>query len=183
VFAIAVTLLALDLKVLSLPNGMAVPGLTSTGLGAALARQWPSYMASITSFFSVLIMWVNHHAIFRIVCRVNVRLLLANGLLLMVATIAPFSTNLVAEYFRTPGGRLACLIYGGTFLLGSIAFNLTWYVITHDPGLLRHDAPESMIIKIMRSYRNGVPIYLVAMLGAFISVYVTMGICTALWIY
>jgi hypothetical protein len=56
-------------------------------------------------------------------------------------------------------------------------------VITHDPGLLRHDAAETMIAKITRSYRNGIPIYLVATLSAFLSVYVTMGICTALWIY
>jgi uncharacterized membrane protein len=46
VFAIAMTLLALDLKVPSSPNGTAL-----SGLGAALARQWPSYMAFITSFF------------------------------------------------------------------------------------------------------------------------------------
>jgi hypothetical protein len=71
----------------------------------------------------------------------------------------------------------------GTFVVGSIGFNFTWHVITNDPGLLRHDASEAMIAKIMRSYRNGVPIYLIAMLGAFVSVYVTMGICTALWIY
>jgi uncharacterized membrane protein len=159
VFAIAMTLLALDLKAPSLPNGMPIPGLSAAALETALARQWPSYMAFITSFFSILIMWVNHHAMFKLVRRVNVRLLMANGLLLMVATIAPFSTNLVAEYFQSPGGRLACLVYGGTFVLGSIAFNITWYVITHDPGLLRHDAPESMITKITRSYRNGVPIY------------------------
>jgi len=162
VFAIAMTLLALDLKVPSLPDGTAMPG-----LGAALGHQWPSYVAFITSFFTVLIIWLNHHAMFKLVRRVNVRLLLANGLLLMMATVVPFSTELVAEYFQKPGARLACMIYAGIFVLASVFHNPTWYVASHDPGLLADDAPERVVKRITRHYRNGIPIYVIAMLGAF----------------
>lgn len=183
VFAIAMTLLALDLKVPVLPNGAALPGHGVAGLGVALARQWPSYMAFITSFFTVLIIWLNHHAMFKLVRRVNVRLLLSNGLLLMMTTVVPFSTDLVAEYFQKPGARLACIIYAGTFVVASVFHNFTWYVASHDPGLLRSDAPDRAVQKITRSYRNGVPVYVIAMLGAFISPYVTMGICAGLLIY
>src|SRR5260221_10103395 len=55
VFAIAITLLALELKVPSL-GAAATPKL----LWAALAAQWPSYFSFFTSFITVLIMWVNH---------------------------------------------------------------------------------------------------------------------------
>jgi uncharacterized membrane protein len=55
VFAIAVTLLVLELKV------PPVSGLPSGGLGRALLAEWPSYVAYLLSFSVILIMWVNHH--------------------------------------------------------------------------------------------------------------------------
>src|SRR5579863_5349666 len=73
VFAIAMTLLALELKV---PHPASAADLPS-----ALASEWPSYLAFVTSFFTVLIMWVHHHAIFRLVHRVDAKLLFANGFL------------------------------------------------------------------------------------------------------
>ena|ERR1700722_6592852 len=69
VFAIAITLLALELKV---PHFDANGDMTAK-LIAGLDGQWPGYFAFITSFFTVLIMWVHHHAIFRLVRRVEPR--------------------------------------------------------------------------------------------------------------
>src|SRR6267154_1601546 len=93
VFAIAITLLALELKVPHLESGGRV---TSAAIAAGLANQWPSYFAFVTSFFTVLIMWVHHHAIFRLVQRADVTLLFANGFLLMLVTVVPFPTAVVA---------------------------------------------------------------------------------------
>jgi hypothetical protein len=56
-------------------------------------------------------------------------------------------------------------------------------VASHDPGLLSDDATERAIKRITRHYRNGIPIYVIAMLGALLSPYVTMGICAGLLIY
>ena len=50
VFAIAVTLLVLELKV---PD-MAVAGTSTGALAKALLQQWPSYVGLVTSFFTVL---------------------------------------------------------------------------------------------------------------------------------
>jgi uncharacterized membrane protein len=97
VFAVAITLLALDLRVPNL-GGHA----SAWSLAVALAQQWPSYIAFVTSFFTVLILWVSHHSIFRLVQKTNARLLFANGLLLLLTTIVPFSTSLVTEYLRFP---------------------------------------------------------------------------------
>src|SRR5262245_44864453 len=57
VFSIAITLLALDLKV---PRDDA--GTSGETLRAALLNQWPAYVAFLTSFFSILTLWVHHHA-------------------------------------------------------------------------------------------------------------------------
>lgn len=53
-------------------------------LAAALLDQWPSYLAYALSFLNVLIMWVNHHALFRIIRRTDHLFLLLNGLLLLM---------------------------------------------------------------------------------------------------
>ena len=55
VFAIAITLLILEIK---------VPSSDTAGLAAELARQWPSYLAFFISFAFIGIMWINHHGMF-----------------------------------------------------------------------------------------------------------------------
>src|ERR1700761_2870287 len=99
VFAIAITLLVLELKVPHLATGEEP---TSAGLRFSLLRQWPSYLALFTSFFTVLIMWVHHHTIFKLVRKADARLLFANGFLLLLVSVVPFPTAVVAEYLATP---------------------------------------------------------------------------------
>ncbi len=107
----------------------------------------------------------------------------ANGLVLMFTAVVPFSTSLVTAYLRYPAAKLACAIYGGVFVLMSLAFNLLWYGVLGDRKLLKADASVEVIERINRSYRLGTPVYILATVGAFISPYVTIGICTALWIF
>ena len=89
VFAIAITLLVWQLHVPRLgshPSGAA--------LWPALGREWPSYLSFLTSFATILIMWINHHAIFRLVQRTSTSLLFANGfLLLLVVTSSSAASN------------------------------------------------------------------------------------------
>ena len=174
----AITLLALDLQVPHFGNEP-----TPAALAGALLRLWPSCLAFITSFFTVLIMWVNHHTVFKLVHRTSARLLFANGLLLMLTTTVPFATSLLTQYLRTPAAKIACAAYGGIFLLTSFSYSLLWYGILSDRRLLRTDASEQLIARINRSYRLGPPLYALATLGAFLNPYVTIGICTALWIF
>ena len=175
VFAIAITLLVLELKVPHLPDGGAGGSLT-----AALLRQWPSYVALVTSFFTILVMWANHHAIFRCVRKVNAPFLYANGLLLLVVTVVPFPTALLAEYYEKPGAPVAAAAYAGTFAVAGLGYNLLWRAAIAGRRLLRPDVSEEKIREISRSYRLGVPGYLAAAAGAFIDVHVTVGICLAL---
>jgi uncharacterized membrane protein len=178
VFSIAITLLALDL---------AVPHLGRDGsnraLADALARHWPSYVAFVTSFFTILVMWVNHHHVFKLIRKPSARLMFANGFLLMMTTAVPFSTALLSEYFGLPGARLACAVYAGTFVLISVGYILVWQSLLHDRSLMKSDVSESTIETITRNYRLGTPLYLVATLAAFFSVYVSVGICTLLWVF
>jgi uncharacterized membrane protein len=178
VYAVAITLLALDLQVPKLGNAA-----TPAAVATALLAQWPSYLAFVTSFFTVLIMWVNHHAMFKLVQRTSARLMFANGLLLMLTTVVPFSTSLVTQYLRYPAAKIACAVYGGTFVLISFAYAFLWYGHLHDRTLLRPDASAEVIARIDRNYLLGPPMYILATAGAFVSPYVTIGICTGLWVF
>ena len=175
VFAIAVTLLVLEVRVPHLQDGGA-----GGSLARALAAQWPSYVALVTSFLTILVMWANHHRIFELVRRVNAPFLYANGLLLLVVTVVPFPTAVLAEYFQKPGATTAAAVYAGTFVLCGVAYQLLWRAAIAGRRLLRSDYSEKRIQEIHHRYWLGVPGYLVATAAAFVSVYLTVGICIAL---
>jgi len=177
VFAIAMTLLALELKVPHFDAG----GNMADRLISGLTNQWPSYFAFVTSFFTVLIMWVHHHAIFRLVKGVDATLLFTNGFLLMLVTVVPFPTAVVAEYLRTPAAGVACTLYSGFFVLIGIAF-IVLLRAAFRPAVLDPDASTATIARLRKSYRLGPPLYLAATVAAPFSPWLAMGICTALWI-
>ncbi|HEY7337495.1 MAG TPA: TMEM175 family protein [Bryobacteraceae bacterium] len=177
VFAIAITLLALELKTPHLAGQEA----QSHSLAAGLLGQWPSYFAFVTSFFTVLVMWVHHHLIFRLVRRSDVTLLFANGFLLMLVTLVPFPTAVVAEYLETPAAPAACSLYAGIFLLVAIGYSLLLWAAFRD-SIRDPRASEATMVRLRRSYRFGPPGYVAAAIAAPFSPWLAMGICTALWI-
>src|SRR5258708_37720496 len=111
VFAIAITLLVLDLKVPTQPP-----------LLAGLLAQWPVYAAYLISFAFILIMWVNHHWMFQHIARVDSTFMLCNGLRLLGITVVPFPTNIVAQYILTPEQNVAAAVYNGWFFVIGIFF-------------------------------------------------------------
>jgi uncharacterized membrane protein len=92
VIAIAITLLALDLTV---PE----PGRGS--LLAQLGNHWPQFAAYAVSFFTLGIIWVNHHARVSMIARVDRTLLFINLVLLMFVVLIPFATATMATYLTT----------------------------------------------------------------------------------
>ena len=65
VFAIALTLLAIELK------APLLHGVSNASLIAALTERWPEYLAFVNSFASILLMWISHHNIFKAVQQIN----------------------------------------------------------------------------------------------------------------
>jgi uncharacterized membrane protein len=163
VFAIAITLLVLDIKVpRDMPNAQA--------LGRALAQQWPSYLALVTSFATILIMWINHHRLFTLIGRFDHGLLFYNGLLLFGVIIVPFPTALVAEYLGHPGQYVAAAIYNGTFLLIAVFFNVLWRSASRGHRLIHPAADRQAVQAVTDSYRWGPLMYVIAFVLGFISV-------------
>src|SRR5690349_1513954 len=90
VFAIAITLLVLEIHVPEIESGRS--------LWAALGQGWPSYAAYVVGFLVIGVMWLNHHTTFGYIATVNRPLLLLNLLLLMVIVAVPWPVELVARY-------------------------------------------------------------------------------------
>jgi uncharacterized membrane protein len=179
VFAVAITLLVFNLQVPHLPAGaISVPA-----LGSALFRQWPSYLTFMTSFATILIMWVSHHGIFRLVYRTDTPFLFANGLLLLLVTVVPFPTSLVAQYLSTPAAPLACAVYAGVFVVINLAYNLLWWAAVRERRLLHPAVTPRQVKRLTRHILLGLPVYLLAALLAFWNAYVSLGLCSCLWIF
>jgi uncharacterized membrane protein len=119
VFAVAITLLALNL---------AVPGPGHGPLGQQLADHWPVFAAYVVSFLTIGIIWVNHHAVVGNFSEVDRPLLFLNLLLLFFVISIPFATATIADYLKGgPDAALAAAIYQGVFLGMSLSFGgLFW---------------------------------------------------------
>jgi len=178
VFAIAITLLVLELKV---PN-LAAGAVTPAALAKGLLQQWPSYIGLATSFFTILIMWVHHHGIFRNIYHTDAWLHFANGCLLLMVTFVPYPTSVLAAYLKTPAAEMAMVFYSGTFVMIAVCFYLV-IVAGFRKKLLAPSASMEFVNKTCRSYRYGPPLYLVATLAALVDVRLSLAICTGLWIF
>lgn len=178
VFAIAVTLLVLELRA-------PLPGTLQDGesLLHALWHEWPSYLAFVTSFATVLIVWINHHNLFTMIRRTDHNLLLLNGFLLFVVTFIPFPTNVLAEYIQESSARTAAVFYSGTFLMMAVAFNLLWRYVARDGGLLAQDVDRDVVRRINGQFRIGPLTYLACVPIAAINAVAGFVLVTLLAIY
>lgn len=178
VFSIAITLLILEIKV---PPAADVQ--TYGTLLNALLRQWPSYLAYVLSFMSVLIMWMNHHKLFRHIHRSDHLFLVLNGLLLMAVTVVPFPTALLAAFITGAQGKTAAAVYSGVFLIIAILFHAVWSYASYRNRLLARTHDVQSVAAISRQYRFGPLMYLIALLLAFVSVWASVGMCMALAVF
>lgn len=157
VFAIAITLLVLDLHA---PNTITIKN--GAELLTFLRGEWTSYLAFTLSFFSIFIMWVNHHKIFKQIYSRNTAVMFANGLILFLVTLVSYPTALLARFFEGEASNIAVAIYTGIFVLINISYNLLWFVASSNKKLLRPEITNSAIKKIRNNYLYGLPTYLIA---------------------
>jgi uncharacterized membrane protein len=184
VFAIGLTLLVLDFKVpkpSELPAGAGPFG--THGLLAALLAQWPTFLAYVTSFATILVMWVNHHVLFGLIRRTDHVFLYLNGMLLLCVTFVPFPTALLAAYVERPGATAAAALYSATFLAIAVIFNLLWRYASRGRRLLDRAAPAAAIAEIDRSYRFGPPLYALAFVLAFFDLTASVVTCLGLAVF
>jgi uncharacterized membrane protein len=176
VIAVAITLLVLNITV-------PMPGATS--LAHDLGRRWPEYGAYATSFITIGIIWINHHVMIGRLARTDHSILILNILLLLTIGLLPFATDLLAQYLnRGHGQHLAAAIYGGAFLLMSIAFfTLNAFILLLKPHMLRVGLPMDARRWILARGFTGIPPYILATAIAPASQYATLAICAGIAVF
>ena len=153
VFAIAMTLLILEIR---------TPDRLGAGqLSHALFALWPSYLAFATSFFTIGVMWMNHHRLFNLIGKSDQTLLAINGLLLFSITFIPFPTALLARYLNHPDSRIAAILYNAVFLFSALCFQgLLRYASGRDGHLLDAAVDPESVVAVRRQYRFGPLLYI-----------------------
>ena len=178
VFAIAITLLVLDLVV---PPHERPEGQT---LAVALGAEWPAYFAYLVSFLVIGIIWINHHAMFALVRRVDRRVLFANLFLLLTVSVIPFPTRLLADYLTSEDdAHTAAAVYSTTMFAMGLAFSLLFLAITRDARLLHAPLPPEAVRLARRKFGAGMVFYAATIGLAFVSAVLTLAVHAALAVY
>src|SRR3989441_10400856 len=141
VFAFAIPLLALTLR---------DPATSGVSLSQGLIDEWPSFFAFVTSFITVLIMWMNHHNMFNYIRRIDRRLMLLNGVLLLFVVLTVFTTSLVAAHIQLGDAGDAATVYAGTFFVLAVVWNGLWWYCTSGRRLLGRTVTDQQVNTITR---------------------------------
>jgi len=161
VFAVAITLLALNITV------------KGPGYGRLLHQVgllWPTLLAYVVSFFMIGIIWVNHHVLVRSIVVVDRTLLFLNLVLLLFVVLIPSATSTVAQY-RLAGnldGRVSVALYAAVFLGMSIGFAAIFEWTLHGERVTWPLPPEQHWRARARFVSGGL-VYLVAIGVALIN--------------
>ena len=167
VFAIAVTLLVLDIG---------VSATAGQNLGDAIRGLWPSYLAYVASFSTIGAAWLGHNAITEYLDRADAAFVRLNLLLLLFVSFLPFPTRLVAEYIHHDRAeRVAVTFYGIVLLLSSTMLLILWRYAVR-AKLVRPDLADEEIELLTERLTPGLGAYLVLIVsGLFVPVIAVIG--------
>jgi len=119
VFAIAMTLLVIDIKI---PATIEIN--STNDFWHVLKHIAPSIFAFILSFIIILITWVNHHNCIKLINKSSNSFIYSNGFLLFSVVFVPFPTSLLGEYILTDHAAPAVVLYDTVLALQAIGWIL-----------------------------------------------------------
>ena len=161
IFAIAATLLVLELK---------VPQVEPGGLADALLESWPSYATYVVSFLTIGIIWVNHHAVLDRIREVNRPLLFMNLMFLMAVAAIPFPTALLGDYLQAGHDeRQPAAVYSGTMSLMGVTFGAIWAYAVLSDDLLHARVDPTRARRSLWIFAAGTPLYVLAIGASLLS--------------
>ena len=159
VFAFAITLLVL---------GIVLPPLrhpTDAQLSSALFGLWPNVVAYMLSFAVIGIMWQNHHALFRMIARVDRMTVFLNLLLLAATVFIPFATSTLGTY---PTMRASTFLYGLVLTMCATFYNTLLMHLVRGRAF-HQSVSDATIGATVVAYRVGWVGYAAAMLLALVA--------------
>lgn len=166
VFAIAMTLLVLNLK---------IPSKIDNSLFKAIINIWPDLITYFGSFILLGVFWFGHRAALHYIKHANHVFHWLGIILLMFVSIVPFSASLIAKYYNE---QASVIIYGLNLVAIGLTLTIQWYYATNKFRLVDHDLPKA-VINFAKIRTMFAPFsYLVAIILSFIDIRVSLIIYT-----
>lgn len=173
VFAFAITLLVL---------GFALPAMehpSEAQLRHELFRLWPNLIAYGLSFGVIGIMWQNHHALFRLVRRIDRVTVLLNLVLMSGTVLIPFATSTLGSY---PTIHSSTLLYGIVLSYCACSYTVLLLHLARRKAFAGSLSPQ-VLQATTRAYLIGNATYIGATLVALVSPVVSFALYIAIAIY
>ncbi len=177
VFAIALTLLIIDIKI---PSTEKIN--TTADFWLALRHITPSVLAFILSFTIILITWVNHHNALKLGNKSSSAFIYANGFLLFTVVVMPFPTSLLGEYILTDHAAPAVILYESNMALQALA----WILIVNAALKDHLGKSEKATLQIRKNGQFGYFAFVLYSLCAIIAIWFPLAIAiitTITWIF
>jgi len=140
VFAIAITILVLEL---------AVPSL-SVPLPEALRELWPDFLGYFISFFYIGGIWISHASLTHLMKRGDSIAYGLNLLMLLFVALLPFMTRLMVTRISTPDISMATFIYGLNVLIASLTLSLLIFYVARQPQLMVDELADDSLKRLYR---------------------------------
>jgi uncharacterized membrane protein len=160
VMAIAITLLAIDLKVPEIAASAA-----AAELPRSLSELGPRFLSFLISFFVIGIYWMSHHRYFRFIKRYDGGLIVLNLLFLLFIVLMPFVASLFGQYYYLP---LGMSVYAAAVAATGLSMGALWWYASYRYRLVDEHLDKQFIRA--RSLAMAVPLlFLVSIPFAFFS--------------
>ena len=167
VFAIAITLLALELRVPEMPVDQ-----VAAQMPLRLAEMTPKFISFILSFLIIGSYWAAHHRDFQYIKRYDQRLIWINLVLLMFVAFLPFPTAMLGSY---PAQQFTVTWYAACLaLMGFVRAWLWWYASRNYRLIDKELAPA----RVARLNRRGLIVPLIFLLSIVVAMFNPM---VAMW--
>jgi len=175
VFAIAITLLIIEIKVPSHDD------LKNQSLMHYIWVQWPKYFAYVLSFVIIGIYWANHHYLFKLFKRTDHLFNLLNVFFLMAIAFLPYPTGVLGEYVITAEhAKPAVTFYAFAIWLPALAWLLIWVYAKHNKKIIDQRLTERFVNALTSQYYLSNVLYISAFAVSFFSAAVSMAMCVGL---
>lgn len=164
IFAIACTLLVLEIDIPHFEKGM------------SMAQQWdkfreliPSLVAFAFSFLNILIFWTNHDAINKVIVRFDTKTTYLNIVFLLFISLIPFTTAFIA---RNMDSFLANACYGLVLCIASVFAVWMYHHLAFKAKLFYPEVTMASRKRVYRQVVSGPILFAVAIAGGLISNYI-----------
>jgi uncharacterized membrane protein len=166
VFAIAITLLVLELPVPPV-NVAVLP---------ALLESWPEFLGYLISFAFIGGIWLTHSTLTKVMKRGDSVVYSMNLILLLFVAVLPFSTSLMVTHLTAPDVGVAVIFYGLNVLLASLTLSLLMFYVAREPALVVDQIADETLRLLYRERWVVIGVNAFALATAFVAPLVAVGL-------